>query len=141
MLRGSFLHQHATSWTDTGGRSLSRTPLIVACTLVNRSMSTPDLASLSRFSAPTYVFQAQADAGAERPPSPLPKGAVNRRRRCSVSAEVDASKVRNTYIITTLSYVHIYIPRRLVGRLLGGVARAVGLLCGRPSRTTAPRFV
>ncbi|CAM9447603.1 unnamed protein product, partial [Scytosiphon promiscuus] len=28
----------------------------------------------------------------ERPPSPLPKGAVNRRRRCSVSAEVDASK-------------------------------------------------
>ncbi|CAM9372243.1 unnamed protein product [Ectocarpus sp. 8 AP-2014] len=34
----------------------------------------------------------KVEQGAEPPPSPVPKGAVNRRRRCSVSAEVDASK-------------------------------------------------
>ena len=45
-----------------------------------------------------YEFQAQEDAGAERPPSPLPKGAVNRRRRCSVSAEVDTSKVTRSIV-------------------------------------------
>lgn len=53
---------------------------------------------------PTFLCVEQtAGTGAEPPPSPVPKGAVNRRRRCSVSAEVDASKVSVTAAAETLA--------------------------------------
>lgn len=41
----------------------------------------------------SHVQKDEVVAEPEPPASPLPKGAVNRRRRVSVSAEVDTSKV------------------------------------------------
>lgn len=44
-------------------------------------------------SVPPFEQEPPAADTPDDPPSPMPKGAVNRRRRVSVSAEVDTSKV------------------------------------------------
>ena len=48
---------------------------------------------LAFLSVPPSEQEPPAADTPDNPPSPMPKGAVNRRRRVSVSAEVDTSKV------------------------------------------------